>query len=110
MASSAELLENFVRCRKALILIGEIIIIEVALIEQHTVKLDSDFTTCLKARRQLCCVHCDIGLVTCDLYHQLIVCSIWKEPKLVRYFSAPELYTDKHAVTIFGHCLWMLYG
>ena len=34
---------NFVRCRQKLILIDEIIIIEVDLIEQHIVKLYSDF-------------------------------------------------------------------
>ena len=46
------------------------------------------------------CVHDDIELATCDLYHQFIVCSICvKEPMLVRYFSASDL-SDKHAVTI----------
>ena len=49
----------------------------------------------------MCCVHSDIGLVTYDLYHQLIVCPNYvKEPRLVWYFSAPELSTDKHAVTV----------
>ena len=48
MANSGELLENFVRCRQELIVIlgGEIVIIEVALIEQHIVRLYSDFKTC----------------------------------------------------------------
>ena len=36
------------------------------------------YTTCFKNKgglctmRQLCCIHRDIGLVTCDLYYQLI--------------------------------------
>ena len=43
-----------------------------------------------------------LDLVTCDVYYQLIVCSICvKEPRLVRYFSVSELSTDKHAMTIF---------
>ena len=50
--------------------------------------------------RQQCCVHGDNELVTCDLHRQLKDCSTWKEPELVRYFSASELSTGKHAVTI----------
>ena len=42
------------------------------------------------------------------LYHQLKVSICVNEPRLVQYFSAPELSTDKHAVTILDTGLWML--
>ena len=39
--------------------------------------------------RQLCYVHSEIELFTCDLYSKLTDCSTWKESGLVQDFIQP---------------------
>ena len=85
---------------------GDFIEVEVALVEQHIVKLF--FSLCDSCDVFTMHVHSDIRLVTCDLFHQLIVCSICvKEPRLIRYFSASELCKQKRC-DHFGNLLRML--
>ena len=79
-------------------ILGEIIIIEIALIEQLT---HSETVTFILVWIQQCCVYCDIGLVTCDICRLLIVCSIFvKKPRLFRYYFNPCVAYGQHAVTI----------